>query len=348
MVTDDDNDYDNDNTSSSSWSYSHCAARNVRAIPSSNETVGFQPKIKSCEIYVEIFMKSEASDTSKAFSVTSLEDERVSLIQKNGSFLVSKKTTISEPKNLARVKSWLKMNGNLSGLKTGLHLNISIPKVMEWKISNSTLVMEYCCGVNLETELIKNDKNRDLYIKIISDLLHWIKEKSFYWQDFAPRNMLFNKESNTVTLIDFESRLKIGRKMMSEKEFNLFIQNRIILELATVLFAAEQKYLCPNIWKYSRRTSIPLGEIIGRRRRGYILFHHPGIYRIKHSDLVQIEKRIVYIATPFYYKNTVFYPLIALSKIDSVDKYIKTVSELEVKEKSSWPEIINEAACASG
>lgn len=281
------------------------------------------------------------SPISKIFDVTSLQADRVSVVSVNGCYFVSKKTSLEELNNLAKVNTWLKKNGNVKNRKGSHDFNIKVPKIIEWKNRENLLIMEYCSGVNLETELLKNDRKKVFYLDIISDILYWMKDKSFYWQDFAPRNILFNKKNNTVTLIDFESSLKIGRKIMSEKEFNIFIQNRIILELATVLFTDEQNYLCPNIWKYSLQTSIPLKNINGRRRRKYILLNYPGISRIKHKDLVQIERKIISIASPFYYKNKAFYPLIALSKIDSVDKYIKTISRLEVKEKLFWPKIID-------
>ena len=288
-------------------------------------------------------MKKIAPSAAKAFGVTSFEEGRVVLVKRGGDLFVSKRTTKRELNNLIRAKKWLKTNGNLSGRKTGLCLRVTAPEVVEWRDSDGILVMEYCDGVNLEIELMKNDKNRDFYIDIISDLLCWMRNGSFYWQGFAPRNILFNKKNNTVTLIDFESGLKIGKGMMSEKDFNLFIQNRVMLELATVLFADEQHDLCPNVWKYSKRTSISLEKVDGRRRRGYILFHHPGAHKIKHKDLVRIEKSIVSIATPFYCKSKVFYPLIALAKIKSIDIYIKTVVELEAAEKLSWPRIISNA-----
>lgn len=288
-------------------------------------------------------MKSEPYDTSKAFSVTSLEDGRVSLIQKNGISLVSKKTIINEHNNLIKTKNWLKKNGNFLGPKTGLYFNISVPEIVEWKDTDNTSVMEYCSGLNLETELMRNDKNRAFYVDLISDLLYWMKSKSFYWQDFAPRNILFDKESLTITLIDFESNLKIGKKPMLDKDFNLFLQNKIILELSTVLFDEEQKYLCPKVWKYIRRTSISLDNVNGRRRREYILRYQPKVRKIKHKDLVKIERQIVSIATPFYDKEEIYYPLHELSKIDSTGEYIETILNLEKSEKKYWPQIIKRA-----
>ncbi len=279
----------------------------------------------------------------KKFSVTSLDAGKVILMQKNGDPFVSKKTIKGEFKNLTVTKKWLKKNGNLVGPKTGLHLSIFVPEVAEWKDADHTLVMEYCYGANLETELMRNDKNRAFYIDLISDLLHWVKIKSFYWQDFAPRNILFDKENLAITLIDFESNLKIGEKSMLDKDFNLFLQNRIILELSTVLFSEEQKYLCPNVWKYTRRTSISLDNVNGRRRREYILRAHPRARKIKHKDLVQIERQIVSIATPFYGKEEIYYPLHELSKIDSISEYIETILNLEKSEKKYWPQIIKKA-----
>jgi len=279
----------------------------------------------------------------KNFSVTSLEYGRVNLIQKNGISLVSKKTTIKEHNNLTRTKKWLKKNGDFLGHKTGLCFDVSVPKIVEWKEADNILVMEYCRGVNLEAELMKNNRNRSFYINLISDLLHWVKIKSFYWQDFAPRNILFDEENLKVTLIDFESNLKIGNKPMLSKNFNFFLQNRIILELSTVLFPEEQKYLCPNIWKYTKHTLLPLDEVNGRRRRKYILWHHPKVHKIKHADLVQIERQIVSIATPFYNKKQIYYPLHQLSKINSPEKYIETILILEKSEKKYWPKIIKRA-----
>lgn len=293
-------------------------------------------------------MKGRHIQNPKPFTTRSLEKGRVSVIQDNGKFFVSKKTTIKETRNLIRAQKWLKIKGRLLGVRTGLNFNITVPTVIEWENFESTLIMEYCDGNDLESELMRSDDNRVFYIDIISDLLNWVRDNGFYWQGFAPRNILINKKDLKIIFIDFESNLKIGQGGMTEKEFNLFIQDKIILELATLLFTNEQKYLFPHIWEYFKRTSIPLDNIDGRRRRQYVLAHYPNVANLSHKELIQIERKIVSIASPFYCGKKIFYPLIALSKIVSIDKYIETVSILERTGKRHWPDIIKKASENNG
>ncbi|MGC2236787.1 MAG: AarF/UbiB family protein [Pyrinomonadaceae bacterium] len=280
---------------------------------------------------------------SHIFSVTSLEEGRISLLEDNGDIFVTKRTTSKELCNLTRVKRWLVKNDTFTGANTKFKFRISVPRVIKWIADDNTLVMEYCKGVNLEIEIMRQHKRRRFYINMLADILNWIKSKSFYWRDFAPRNIIFDSKSRTIFLVDFESPLVIGRKMMTEKKYNLFVQNKIMLELATILFHEEQNYLCPNVWKYYERKTIPVKEILGKRRRAYILLKHPGISAIKHRNLVEIEEKIISIASPFIYKNTIFYPLISLSKIDSVEHYISVLTQIESKEKSLWSDLIENA-----
>lgn len=274
------------------------------------------------------------------FNVTSLTEGRLSIVERNGKLFVSKQTNEVEFKNLKRATKWLKRTGWFRGSNSGRNLTVTVPDVEAWDAKRKVLVMELCEGKNVETEMIGNAGYRSFYVGLLSDLLSWIRDNSFYWNNFAPRNVLFDRSTGRVHLVDFESPLRIGRGRMSTRRFTIYCQESIMLELAALLFKREQESICPNIWTNYRKGSIRIANIEGRRKRRFIRLNHPGKRLIKYAELVHIQRRIATIATPFRHKGSTFYPLHALSHITDVEVYVNTVLELESQKKNLWPAII--------
>lgn len=281
------------------------------------------------------------------FNVTSLKEGRLSVVKRNSRFCVSKYTNAVEFRNLTRASKWLKGAGGFKGNTSGGNVTVAVPRIENWDAKQGLLVMELCAGKNVETELIGGSARRQFYVALLSDLLLWIRTKSFYWKNFAPRNVLYDDSTDTVYLVDFESPLRIGRRRMSKRSFGIYCQDNVILELSAVLFKREQDVVCPAIWENWRSGSVRLAHIEGRRKRRFIQLHHPGKRLITYAEFVQIQQRIVAIATPFPYNGSIFYPLHALSRITELNLYVNTVLELERQAKKWWPSIIKNSLTAA-
>ncbi len=277
------------------------------------------------------------------FHVTSLTEGRVSVVKRDGEFIVTKHTKDVEFTNLTRASQWLRRAGHFTGHKLGRCVTVAVPRILKWDAEQQLLDMAFCHGNNVETALMENTALRPFYVALLSDLLSWIRAHSFYWKNFAPRNVLYDHSTDTVYLVDFESPLRIGRRRMSNRSFTFYCQDNVILELSAVLFQREQEIVCPKVWDYCRSGSLSIAGIEGRRKRRFIQLTYPTRRRIRHTELTQIQQRIAEIASPFFFNGSIYYPLHALSGLTNITLYVNTVLELERQKRNFWPSIIDSA-----
>lgn len=257
--------------------------------------------------------------------------------------LIAKRTHENEFRTLRRVHAWFGGRRPLCAGRAAGELSIAVPEPHSWSPRNRLLRMAFCQGENLESGLENEGADRSLFVSLLRDLLSWMRASGFYWRDFAPRNILYDTSADALTLVDFESPLRIGHQSMSADRYAYYCQDSVILELAAVLLKSEYQLLCPQIWRYVRKGAVPIAHLKGRRRRRYVQSYFPNRRTVDYTEIAWIQKRIASFLTPFCHRGRFFYPRNALSPITDPRRYVATVRELERHPRSTWPSIIQRA-----
>ena len=129
--------------------------------------------------------------------VISLDSQKVWYEIINNTKIVNKKTSHQEKDNLLKAKNFLK---NKYIKINNIHYSIQVPNIYAWNKNTNILSMSYCQGENLEL-LLRNPHTRQRAIHFLQSTMRFILAQHFYWQDYAPRNIIIDDE--TIYLIDF-------------------------------------------------------------------------------------------------------------------------------------------------
>lgn len=134
--------------------------------------------------------------------IVSFDTNKTWIERNDGSIVFCKKTCKKELNNYKKMTKLIlnkrvKINNKKYIIKT--------PGIIKWDSFNEILYLEYCNGENLEF-LLRNKKTHKKGVTIINCLLNFFIENRIYWADFAPRNIILNKDN--IYIVDFEKGIR--------------------------------------------------------------------------------------------------------------------------------------------
>jgi hypothetical protein len=190
--------------------------------------------------------------------------------------------------------------------------------------------MSYCSGENLEL-LLRNADTRQSAIPFLQAMLKFVLKKKFYWQDFAPRNIIINDE--IIYLVDFEKGLEF-----STNNLQTFFRNHVFEEYSSFLLPDERLISCEKIFSPSteeKNKKININDIkVQRIKHIALALGYNDV--ISMEEYLNIQKMILKAEEPFYKEKELVFPRVELTKMlenkntDS-NAYFKYATEILVR-----------------
>lgn len=232
-------------------------------------------------------------------------DRQKIIIQPN---IVKKATFLLEYHNIKLAESYLWTD------PINLDCGIKIKTAPVIDFAQNILSTTFCVGNNLE-DLLRQNKDRVFWLKLLRQILRVFQIRGFLWGDLAPRNMIFNRESKTIYIVDFEKRLNIKDSSVKQDDFNLFFRNYAYEEFSCVLDVTTQRILFTDLLSFDPQIEISAAEIKSKRKRKLLerIFGEKNQYSIKEIGFAEDLMSVT--ATPFFVNQQLIYPMLLIEKI---------------------------------
>lgn len=266
--------------------------------------------------------------------VISLTKDKVLKIKYRHKNAYLKNTTKDELINLRRAEKFLK---NKEIMLLNEKYQIRTPKIYLWNKLNQQIIMEECKGENLEL-MLRNKNRRTEGIKILHTFMKFILDESFFWHDFAPRNILINNEKKEIELVDFEKGITL------EKDFDIkhFLRENVYEEYAAFLLPEERALNEKKVFSIGQNEDdIKLSIESIKSNRVKQIATKLGIKKyILMSQYLNILHMIISAEEPFKRKDNTIFPIVELENIlqekgyscytDEIIKRYKNINEREI------------------
>jgi len=253
------------------------------------------------------------------FHVLSFDSKKVEISRgPDGQTIVRKRTTQSEYQNIVLARQHLLKHRPILSCVTGRNIFISVAEVYEWEEKPQVLSTLFYDGDNLEWILRSSTgKERSNWLKTLKKIFEIFKSIGFLWGDFAPRNMIWDRPKNTLWLVDFERGLHLKDCPVEQDVFNRYVRSYSREEFACFLSKKEQSVVFRDLLDEYYVGSVPSGQVASKRKMGLLrnLFGEKDCYSI--AELRQAEDMMVFIATPFFINEVLFFPMDSLDRIGS-------------------------------
>ena len=185
---------------------------------------------------------------------------------------------------------------------------VTIPQI--YKYNNNLIVMERCFGNNLELMLRYKTTYND-GVMFLNSILNFFLSNNFYWKDFAPRNILIDK--NKISIMDFE-------RGISEKVQNLqlYFVDSVYEEYGAFLLPNDRLYSIEDIFASNDNNLIALSSISSKRVKTILKIQGYNDY-VPIKDYILAVKMIVTNEIPYKKNDEIIFPLLELE--DYIKKY---------------------------
>lgn len=163
--------------------------------------------------------------------------------------------------------------------------------------------MEKCYGNNVEI-MLRNKKKHSIGVKYTNQILKEFIRNSFFWKDYAPRNVLINE--NNISIMDFERGIDDNNTQL----FNYFLDS-VYEEYSAFLLPKERLFKMDEVFKYDNVSIISINDIKSKRIKTILK-------KLGYVDIIPFDvyvlavKMIIVNETPYLKDNEIFYPLIEL------------------------------------
>lgn len=238
--------------------------------------------------------------------IISLDETKIWYEHTNSGSKVYKISSVKEKENLLKTKSFIKDKH----LKVNeRNYCIKVPDVYSWNSDNNTLCMSYCEGDNLEL-LLRDPKYRDDALPFLQSMFRFIMKEHFYWEDFAPRNIILNDD--IIYLVDFEKNLNFE---INDKKS--FLRNHVFEEYSSFLLPNERiinadQVFSPSLGEYSQNINV---NDIKVKRIKYVALALGYSNYITKATYLNIQKMIIKAEEPFIEDEKLKFPRIDLVKM---------------------------------
>ena len=129
--------------------------------------------------------------------VISLTEGKINRTYIAGKDVITKQSSFDEIKNIEIARKALTNKTIL--LENDVYM-FHLPKIYDYK--DGCIFMEFLQGDNLELDLRNSTKHQDA-AQDTNDLFQYMYENQILWKDFAPRNIIIDRQRHIVNLCDF-------------------------------------------------------------------------------------------------------------------------------------------------
>lgn len=279
------------------------------------------------------------------FDVLSFDSKKVEIsLNASGETIVKKQTTQKEYINITLARQHLLKHQPVLDFAMIQNFSISVAGVSDWNQELGILSTFFCNGDNLEG-ILKNSfgKDRVDWIEILKKIFEIFKSSGFLWGDFAPRNMILDWSQKTLWLVDFERDLQLKDGPIEQEVFNRYVCNYSREEFSCFLSKEEQFSVFREFLRENCTRLVPTDQIASKRKKGLLknLFGDKNCYSI--AELYQTEDVMVFVATPFYVNEVLFFPMDSLDQIGSkggTNEYVNAVMAIRnLREPARFSEL---------
>lgn len=266
--------------------------------------------------------------------IISFDPNKVWFEFKDGVMICKKRTISKEVEALIQAKEYLK-GKKINAI--GKEYSLSTPNVMNWEETTGILTMSFCEGKNLES-MICNSKTREQGVELLREMLRFTLKNKFFWNDFAPRNIIVD-DSNNLFIMDFEH--SIGEKDISLEDF---LRMRVYREYSSFILPEERKLSIDKVFNLRNGEENQVIDTNSCSKRVIALAKLMGYYpTMTTQQSLDIQKKIIIAEQPYMYNGKISYPRIMVEKLleegneSSFDTYAKFVlrkSQISKEENS--------------
>ena len=243
--------------------------------------------------------------------VISLDEDRVKIYDN----FVTKKTNIDEYNFLNKATQMQKELNNITIDDT--KYQIVTPKIYDF--TNNIITMERCFGDNLEL-ILRHYNTYNKGVIFLNSLLKFFIDNNFYWQDFAPRNILI--QNNKISILDFD-------RGISDKVSSLqnYLVDSVYEEYGAFSLPNDRIYNINDVYDSSDNTLINISTIKSRRVRTILnLLGFKDYVPIK--DYMLAVKMIVTNETPYKNNKEILFPILELEEYLKNEGYQKYAEKI--------------------
>lgn len=268
--------------------------------------------------------------------VISLDPKKIWYETIGNKTIVYKKTSVQEKDNLIKAKIFL--NAKSVNIEDTCY-SIQVPDIYSWNQDTSTLSMSYCLGENLEL-LLRNPHTRNSSIPFLQSMMRFVLTQHFYWQDFAPRNIII--ADRIIYLVDFEKGLDF-----SIDNLKTFFRNHVFEEYSSFLLPSERLITAKQIYSPSteeKNNQIKITDIQVKRVKSIAMALGYSDF-ISMQEYLNIQAMIINAEEPFWDGSNLVFPRIELVKMlenKNIDSsvYQKYASEILSRNKQVCQNLI--------
>lgn len=253
------------------------------------------------------------------FNVLSFDSNRITVtLSGNRTLVVRKKTTTAEHTNIMLASHHLlKHQPSLISEGHG-RVRILVAEIVEWDYDKKFLYTSFCNGKNLE-ELMRETiglKRKGL-IDLIRGLFNIFKESGFLWGDFAPRNMIWDRQRGIIWLVDFEREISLKDCPIEKNLFNRYVRNYSFEEFSSFITKEEKTLLFKGFLNEKTGNIIRSDQITSKRKLSLLDRIYGKIDYYMLDQVRKVEDIMSSIATPFQIHGVFFFPMDSLDLIGS-------------------------------
>lgn len=279
------------------------------------------------------------------FNVLSFDKRKIEISSDaDGKIIVRKRTSNVEYKNIILAHQHFQKYHPMFVHQKRDDIFISIAEISGWNQNTNELSTFFCQGSNLEEILrMSFGQMRNDLINFLRKIFKIFKSKGFLWGDFAPRNMIWNKDKKILWLVDFERHLRLKDGPVNKSKFSRYIRNYAMEEFSCFLNDKEQKILFNGFLKEDCSVRVPVNKITSKRKKSLLrcLFGEKMYYSLQ--EVRKAEDIMVFVATPFKVGSIYFFPMDIFDLIGSKggpNEYAKTaVAIKDLKESKRHVEL---------
>ena len=243
--------------------------------------------------------------------VISLDEDRVKIFDN----YVKKKSSIKEYNSLNKANIMSKELNNVTIDNT--NFQIVTPEVYDF--TNNIITMERCFGDNLEL-ILRHRNTYNTGVLFLNSLLKFFIDNNFYWKDFAPRNILVQK--NKITVLDFER--GISNQVSSLQDY--FAEN-VYEEYGAFILPNDRIYDVNDVFDSIDNTLMNI-SIISSNRVKTILKNLGYKDYVPIKDYLLAVKMIVTNETPYIDNEEIMFPILELEEYLKNEGYQKYAEKI--------------------
>lgn len=241
-----------------------------------------------------------------------------------GREVIVKQSSFDEIKKIEAARSVLREHELVLGGET---FRFHLPKIYDYR--DEKIFMEFLSGKNLEISL-RTEAQRQQAVQTTNSLFQYLYDNQIYWGDFAPRNVIIDRDNHIINLCDFERGVN---RNISGKEY---LQNYAYEEYAAFLFPSERNFSekLNHIFTVDSEVPIAFDDIKSKRVKSIIREQNLSADTLTNQTVANANRLIIAAETPYRKNGQSVFPIIELEQIKdrSYASFAKRVCQIAQKQ----------------